>query len=77
MKVWVSRDNPTDRANKGIVDVYKTKEPPKFNDGDGFYRSDECFVLRLYAYEFKKHFGFTPRKGSCKQMELSLKEIAK
>jgi hypothetical protein len=24
---------------------------------------------------FKKLFGFTPRKGSCKQYELELKEI--
>jgi hypothetical protein len=24
---------------------------------------------------FKKHFGFTPRKGSCKQYELTLKEV--
>lgn len=76
MKVWITRDNPTDKTNKGIVDVYKAKEPPEL-DKRGFYRSDECFILRLYAYEFKGHFGFTPRKGSCNQYELSLTEIKK
>ena len=29
----------------------------------------------LTQKQFKKQFNFTPRKGSCKQMNLTLKEI--
>ena len=67
MKVWVTRDD--DRELN--IDMW-LDEPRK--DIDLHYRIGNlwaCWEQR----DFKKMFGFTPRKGSCKQYELSLKEI--
>ena len=67
LKVWVTKNE------KGLVAVWSVnpklvlggKEPSWDNMILGFYEADA----------FGDIFGFTPRKGSCKQMELSLKEI--
>ena len=50
-----------DKAGAGMIDM-KTGE-------------SEYFWMDLLPRDFKKRFGFTPRKGSCKQYELTLKEI--
>lgn len=67
MRVWVTRDN----GNKNRVTL-TTKQPTK--RGELFY-SKEAAILMMFSDEIKKLFGFTPRKGSCKQYELTLKEI--
>jgi len=80
MKVWVTRDR--DRASHPEVCVWEGSEAPVVYE-DGYY---DCRVTErttrvveefeaIEASRFKGLFGFTPRKGSCKQYELSLKEI--
>lgn len=72
MKVWVTRDDGD------IVFLWDVK-PDRCGvrgyhipiEQDAECEWSECFG----SYIFKKLFGFTPRKGSCKRMELSLTEI--
>ena len=64
MLVWVTRD----------VEVIIWGEEPERDTVDNIFDGNDC----LYQYtedEFKTLYGFTPRMGSCKQMELSLKGI--
>ena len=76
MKVWVTRDN--NRA--GFVCLWDSE--PSMNSG-GMYAigEDEAAIMFNGEAEFnaeifkRKWFGFTPRKGSCKQYELTLTEI--
>jgi len=41
----------------------------------GIFRSQAKAYYNEMPEAFKKLYGFTPRKGSCKQYELTLKEI--
>jgi len=76
MKVWISRDKPV----SGAVEVYLTNKPvlnkngyfsPDYNAG-----ADGDDIMNTWSLrDFKHSFGFTPRKGTCKQYELTLKEI--
>ena len=69
MKVWVARDNDGIQAN----DIYVWTKKPDKESGSYMPRADlGGWQVKMYA--FKTTFGFTPRKGSCKQYELSLKE---
>jgi hypothetical protein len=71
MKVWITRDR---RWGEDLT-FWAGKEP--FKDGD-FYDAnidDADISLEISTFEFKNCFGFTPRKGSCKQYELTLKEV--
>ena len=77
MKVWVTRD----RDNTGDICGWNDMENVKMDD-TGFWDAGEyncnqiiSFLESLHPSQFKKMFGFTPRKGSCRQYELSLKEI--
>lgn len=68
MLVWVTRD----KTDSGDICIWKSKPAllrSMFAIGSDVGDDD----FRVGA--FKKLFGFTPRKGSCKQMELSLKEV--
>ncbi len=77
MKVWVTRDKTKD----GDVAVWVGKEKDLFLNNYGRYSCeadcDTCEIDYLYMRPrtFKKYFGFTPRKGSCKEYELTLKEM--
>jgi len=68
MKVWVTRDVDLD-----LVEVNTGDKPYQDEDGDFF--GNGVNIGTLCPEECKKVFGFTPRKGSCKQYELSLEEI--
>ena len=76
MKVWVTRDKGV-AGNCIVIWDIKPKldgaywEPPKRN---GYYEWGKVSE-ELATEAFKRLFGFTPRKGSCKQYELTLKEI--
>jgi hypothetical protein len=67
-KAWITRD----RQQNVIAG---THAKPKTKDASFFSSDGKPAFLFLNVTEFKKAFGFTPRKGSCKQYELSLKEI--
>ena len=71
MKVWVTRD----KTKSGDVCIWKEHPKPslvrKMYGINGDVGEDD---FRTGA--FKKLFGFTPRKGSCKQMELTLKPVS-
>lgn len=69
MKVWVTRDNNT----QDWVAISRGKRKPYTNSYGQF---TSCGVaIHEDVEKFKKIFGFTPRKGTCEQYELSLKEI--
>lgn len=68
MKVYVTRDKKS-----GVIAITSFKpisEKGKFYGPDG-----KIAELSCYSKPFKRMFGFTPRKGTCKQYELTLKEI--
>jgi len=72
MKVWVTRDND----EKGKVAVWNNDQHTR--DSTGYWIDDyEGFNghFDMTAKECKHILGFTPRKGSCKQYELTLKEV--
>lgn len=71
MKVFVARD----KTKQGKCPVFSRK--PHLVDDDRLWESKgiSYLLMDLEAQRFKRLFGFTPRKGSCRQMELSLKEI--
>lgn len=76
MKVWVTRDKSKHKYG-GIIDINKGNKPVMLSN-DKFYSPSEgeySLVLREAANNFKSLFGFTPRKGSCTQMNLELTEI--
>ena len=70
MKVWVTRD---DDNYESCVTVWDTK--PILN-GPAYRPSSPCVKFFWYTLDvFDGLFRFVPCKGSCKQYELSLKEI--
>lgn len=67
-KVWITRD----KAGSGFYcGMFEERKRPVMENDDKYPTSDEDLSVRY----FKKKYGFTPRKGSCRQYELSLKEI--
>ena len=72
MKVWVTRDQVQPRDDTVIWNVVKGRPVSAGADFDyvgGFIKYASS------AASFKQLFGFTPRKGTCRKYELSLKEI--
>ena len=67
MKVWVTRD----KIKKVHCRTKVWREKPTFI-GNRFYGGE---IMSTSQWLFKRDFGFTPRKGSCKRYELTLKEI--
>lgn len=77
MKVWVTRDNDETGDVCGWNDIKNIKmNSSGFWDG-GLHNTKQLipWLENLSPKQFKTRFGFTPRKGSCKQMNLSLTEI--
>jgi hypothetical protein len=71
MRVWVTREKKECPYDCGIWFA----KPKKRRDRYDFGGKAPVFRNLYRSSQFKKDFGFTPRKGSCKQYELSLKEI--
>lgn len=73
MRIWVSRDSKYD------VNVWGGTESPIKDEGVYTWPVTErtCYMLweEILPSTFKANMGFTPRKGTCKQYELTLKEI--
>ena len=70
MKVWVSRN----MGSASVCWIWRIdKDKPKKDKYGEYYGAGPTGFL--YLSEVKKALGRTPRKGSCKQMELTLKEI--
>jgi hypothetical protein len=71
MKVWVTRDRESCwEFNENMIRFW-TAMPDKTSVGGFSGHSRRGSVNIMF---FKSLFKFTPRKGSCKQMELELKE---
>ncbi len=77
MKVWITRDSDDDgeicgwKNEKGLIVLDGCWDTDCTSDINTTIDILDC----LRAPVFKSLFGFTPRKGSCKQYELSLKEL--
>ena len=71
MRVWVTRD----KNEQGRCTCFTEK--PLLPKGQRYWdaRDDDDVLIDLTPMRFKAEFKVTPRKGSCKQMELTLKEI--
>ena len=72
MKVWISRDKRGYEVDN--VSIF-TVEPKTYHYG--FCAEESGTEGMMNRHDFKNVFGFTPRKGTCKQYKLSLKEISK
>lgn len=73
MKIWVTRDEGDIIS---LWDIRPTKCPVKGYNLSAKQEQNECEWAEVVGtFVFKKLFGFTPRKGSCKQYDLTLKEI--
>ena len=70
MKVWVSRSPSGDC-------IAITQQKPIRKHGSIFSPDGRVADIVKSHDGFKQLFGFTPRKGSIKQMNLSLTEIEK
>ena len=72
MRVWVTRD----KVDEGGSTCMWTGEPGSSDDKVYYDCIDDVDLIVCESpRSFREYFGFTPRKGSCKQYELSLKEI--
>ena len=66
MKVWIARNKS---IFDGTVSIYMKK--PIYQDGV-FVGINSSYITEIFVKDFKKLFGFAPRKGSCEQCELNL-----
>ena len=65
MKVWISRDKV------GESGIYVWRGNPTNDPNNGvFYHGGYIFAMGVK--EFKTNFGFTLRKGNCKEYELKI-----
>jgi len=70
-KVWVTRNKG---HGKGWVKMWDVK--PKESDSGEFTPTIKNeWSEYYYVSTFRKLYHFTPKKGSCKQMNLSLTDI--
>ena len=78
MLVWVTRDKDDgdDKDNsKSCINI--TNEKPNFLEDENCWNwaCNGTFCGFMQVSQFDKEFGFTPRKGSGKQYNLTLEEI--
>ncbi len=83
MKVWITRDNTSSVSD--FVKIWNRK-PGRYYPKKELYCTpgDQIFIDPIFTrnpgwliidiYTFKKDFGFTPRKGSCREYELIIKK---
>lgn len=69
-KIWVTRNKPKKGFLVSNIRLWKTKPEPHRS----VYIAKE-FPVMINMWQFEQLFGFTPEKGSCEQMELSLTKI--
>jgi hypothetical protein len=74
MKVWVTRDVKNDKANCGLWAGEGKPTVDRFMDMFVVGGADRMMAEWNHRV-FKRIFGFTPRKGTCKKYELTLKEV--
>ena len=76
MKVWITRDDKEYDSQQGDIVIWNSMYPktPK-KDGSGVWENGGKCMADVNKHDFRNLFGFTPRKGSCKQYELTLKEM--
>ena len=70
MKVWITRNR---KLFDGRVSLYHEK--PRSQSGMFIGVNGNFYITEIFIHDFKKMFGFTPRRGHCKQYEITLKEI--
>jgi hypothetical protein len=68
MKVWINRDKIGPAK-----EVYIHSKEPKYLGSGVFFR--DYIIATLSAEDFKGVFKFTPHRGSCKEYEISLRDI--
>ena len=73
MKVWITRDDGSD-----IIDIRGSEPRVHFftvdkNNAIKYYVKD-C-IFKITKRNFKRLFGFIPRKGTCRECELKSTEI--
>ncbi len=73
MKVWVYRNYRPEHQDKHYVFMSKMK--PGFELIGMVPKPKSKVRICLSVDEFKSLYGFIPKKGSCKQMNLTLTEI--
>ena len=74
MKVWVTRDSMDRHDQIGVYycGIFSGKPTKSIN---GFYYGNGLCLSYKPTGHFKQTFGFTPRKGSCKQYNFTLEEV--
>ena len=87
MKVWITRnlkdkDPSLSLFNAPLYDIWMWKEDERPKRIKGRYHSktwkengrylNSLSIARFYLYEFKKLFGFIPKKGSCQLKEIKI-----
>ena len=71
MKVWITRAVGEYDSD---IDIFNQERKPE-RENDYWTGITHWGQIISNPPDFKKLFGFTPRKGSCKQYNLELKEI--
>ena len=73
MKVWISRDR---KGHDLDYLVWISEVKPVWTGVEWLYSKDATVTMEsLRATGFKAFFGFTPRKGTCKEYNLTLEEV--
>lgn len=82
MIVYVSRDKIIGGRECGaIVEVWKVKPDIEKSLGYDYIEYvthghiEDDMLFSLCIKDFKKHYGFTPRKGTCIKMSLNMEKI--
>jgi hypothetical protein len=71
MKVWIARNN----SNVAMPISVNTGTKPTLQGGYWQMTQTNDLTEMHTPGSFKERYGFTPRKGSCKQYKLNLTEI--
>lgn len=71
MKVWITRDS--DFPDRQLLAW--SEKPRSQRPRGAWWVGRRLPIAEFHIPYFKALFGFTPRKGTCKQYELTLKEI--
>ncbi len=75
MKVWVERSDMTGWNGRiKWIDIVQLNTERAIGKNKVHLGHGETISM-MRIKNFKRHFGFTPRKGSSKQYELLLKDI--
>ena len=73
MKAWITRER---KGNDQSYFVFIWSKKPIWS-GVGWIALEDCSIMDTRAKGAKDFLGYTPRKGSCREVELDIKEIKK